>query len=220
VSHRRRFERRLRFARTGERLARLASTTAVSALNFRCTACGNCCRNLRVAVTSLDVARLAAARAAEPSSLVAWLAPDAVDMTGEPESFVELDEGRRLMVLAQRDGACLLLGADNRCGAYAARPRDCRTFPFDFAETNASHSSARHLTLLPLQDCEYDNDGHNDAELLDAEDQARWSELFDYRALVARWNRRAWHRRRLQRRVGDAAAFLAFALAPSPQSRR
>jgi Fe-S-cluster containining protein len=193
----------------------LASTAHVSPLDFRCTACGNCCRDLRVAVTIGDVARLAAATGSAPDALVAWLAPDAVDMTGEPESFVELSEGRRLMVLGQRDGACQLLRADNRCGAYAARPRDCRAFPFDFDEPH--RPGPRRLTLLPLDRCEYALDGQNDPTTLDADDRARWSELRDYQSVVARWNRRARHRRRLHYPIGDASSFLSFALAPPPE---
>jgi Fe-S-cluster containining protein len=193
----------------------LSSSAAVSPQNFRCTACGNCCRDLRAAVTALDVARLAAATGLAPSALVDWLAPDAVDMTGEPESFVELGEGRRLMVLRQRDGACMQLGSDNRCGAYAARPRDCRAFPFDFSAPAASPDAPRRLALLPLPSvplgrCDYAVDGANDEAALELEDQARWAELRDYQALVARWNRRAWHRRRLHRSGGDAAQFLAY----------
>ena len=138
-------------------------------------------------------------------------------MTGEPQSFVELSEGRRLMVLAEREGACRLLGADHRCSAYAARPRDCRTFPFDFAAAvNAAQAQSappRHsLALLPPSSCEYASDGNNDVALLEAEDRARWSELQRYQALVARWNRRAWHRRRLLKSVGSSSLFLDFAL--------
>jgi Fe-S-cluster containining protein len=181
--------------------------------NFRCTACGNCCRDLRVAVTALDVARLATATSLPPSALIDWLAPDAVDMTGEPESFVELSEGRRLMVLRHRDGACTLLGSDNRCRAYAARPRDCRAFPFDFGAPVASPDAPRRLDLLPLLEagrCDYAVDGANDDAALELEDRARWAELRDYQALVARWNRRAWHRRRLHRSAGDSPEFFAY----------
>ena len=183
---------------------------SVSPLSFRCTSCGNCCRSLRVAVTSFDVARLLTATGEPPSGLVAWLAPDAVDMTGEPQSFVELEAGRRLMVLAQHGGACRLLGADNLCSAYAARPRDCRAFPFDFAPA-PSAPLGRRLALLPLTDCEYESNGQNDALLLEAEDRARWDELQIYQALVARWNRSAWHRRRMHKGVGSALQFLDFA---------
>lgn len=191
-----------------------AQQAAVSPLDFRCTACGNCCRSLRVAITSFDVARLVAATTAAASELVAWLAPDAVDMTGEPQSFVELGEGRRLLVLAQHQGACRLLGADNRCVAYAARPRDCRAFPFDFTAP-ANAPDKRRLSLLPLTNCEYASDGQNDLALLAAEDGARWSELERYQALVARWNRQAWHRKRLHKRLGNAQEFLDFVLASS-----
>ncbi len=185
----------------------------VTPLTFRCTACGNCCRNLCVAVTGLDVARLAEATGTAPHELVAWLAPDAVDMTGEPQSFVELDAGRRLMVLRQRDGACHLLGADNQCRVYAARPQDCRAFPFDFdAAPSPTPDAVRRLTLLPLDGCEYAVGAHNDAALLDSADRTRWYELHSYHALVARWNRRTWHRRRLHKPLGAARDFLAFIL--------
>jgi Fe-S-cluster containining protein len=189
----------------------------VSPVTFRCTSCGNCCRALCVAVTSFDVARLVTSTGMAAAQLVRWLGPDDVDMTGEPQSFVELSEGRRLMALAQRDGACRLLGADNRCSAYAARPRDCRTFPFDFAgAVNAEQVTSappRHsLALLPPSSCEYASDGNNDVALLEAEDHARWSELQRYQQLVAHWNHGAWHRRRLLKSVGGSSRFLDFAL--------
>lgn len=184
------------------------------ALSFRCTSCGACCRSLRVALTSFDLARLVAATRQSPAELVAWLATDEVDMTGEPQSFVELREGRRLMVLAQTDGACRLLQADNQCGAYAARPRDCRAFPFDIEDAETSGAPVRRLRLLPLNGCDFARDGQQDAPTLQAEDEARWRELQQYQALLARWNRQMWHRRRLHRALGTAADFLAFALRP------
>jgi hypothetical protein len=128
-------------------------------------------------------------------------------MIGEPGSFVELSEGRRLMVLRQEAGACRLLLGDNSCSAYAARPRDCRAFPFDF-----ERAPARRLSLLPLAGCEYADDGQNDVALLEAEDRERWRELARYQALVAGWNRRAWHRRRLHKAIGGAEQFLAHVL--------
>lgn len=143
--------------------------------------------------------------------LVEWLAPDAVDMSGEPESFVELAEGRRLMVLAQRDGACALLDRNDSCSAYAARPRDCQAYPFDFEPASRPASGKRHLALLPLDACEYAEDGDNDADLLATVDRVRFEELVRYQAHVARWNRLAWHRRRLHQSVGTATAFLRFA---------
>jgi Fe-S-cluster containining protein len=178
-------------------------------LSFRCTGCGNCCRDLRVAVTAADVARLAQVTGHAPTELVEWLAPGAVDMTGEPSSFVELAEGRRLMVLAQRAGACRLLTSDDRCSVYDARPLDCRAFPFDFE----GPATQRHLRLLPLEGCDYAEDGQQDAPALQHLDEQRWLALRDYQARVADWNRLARQRRRLGHRVGSGDAFLQFALA-------
>jgi Fe-S-cluster containining protein len=183
----------------------------VEPLDFRCTACGNCCRTLRVAVTAEDVQRLVAATGARPSELVDWLAPDEVDMTGEPESFVELSSGRRLLVLRQRDGACAQLGADNRCRVYAARPRDCRAYPFDVAR-NADDSGKRRLSLLPLDGCEHAEDGAQRYDDVVSEDDARHAELVAFQARIAAWNRGAKHRRRLGKVVGDGEAFLATVL--------
>jgi Fe-S-cluster containining protein len=181
----------------------------VEPLAFRCTGCGNCCRSLRVAVTAKDVARLVESTGLAPASLVAWLAPDEVDMTGEPESFVELREGRRLMVLAQRADACVLLDADARCRAYAARPRDCRAYPFAFEQETADR---RRLTLLPLAGCDYAEDGENDLLALIREDEDRWAELAAYQRFVAGWNRAVWHRRRLGKRLPGASDFLETCL--------
>jgi Fe-S-cluster containining protein len=164
-----------------------------------------------VAVTALDVRRLISATGKAASELVAWLAPDLVDMTGEPQSFVELSEGRRLMVLAQQNDACLLLGPGDRCTAYAARPRDCRAFPFDFEPS----AGGRRLKLLPLIGCDHEQDGDNDLASLEAEDAARWRELQVHQSIIARWNRRVFHRRRLGKRAGSAQAFLDFALTAS-----
>lgn len=152
---------------------------------------------------------MAKASGQRASELVAWLAPEEVDMRGEPQSFVELREGRRLMVLAQRGGACVLLGPRERCQAYAARPRDCRAFPFDFEPLG---NDRRRLTLLPLTGCDYAEDGHNDAAQLAREDSERWQELSAYQRWVATWNRSAWHRRRLHKRLAAADEFLARAL--------
>lgn len=175
----------------------------VTPVTFRCTSCGNCCRDLRVAITARDVARLVKATGRAATELVDWLAPHEVDI--EPQSFVELSDGRRLMVLAQREGSCRLLGADDRCDAYAARPRDCRAFPFDFER---AHDGVRRLTLLPLGRCEYAEDGANDERQLATEDDARFRELSEYQARVASWNRSMWHRDRLRKRRRSASEFL------------
>jgi Fe-S-cluster containining protein len=176
------------------------------ARRFRCTGCGECCRNLRVAVTDRDLERLAGASGVPPQELVDWLQPDAVDMSGEPESFVELSQGRRLMALAHGRFGCALLDAQGRCRVYAARPADCRLFPFDVTRDGARAK----LGLLPLVGCDAAWDGNNETAVVEADDGRRWRELERYQELVRRWNRRAAHRRRLGRPAGGSREFLAF----------
>jgi Fe-S-cluster containining protein len=177
-------------------------------LDFRCNGCGACCRVLRVTVTHHDLRRLAHGLGRAVVSLVDWLPPDAVDMTGEPGSFVELGSGRRLMVLAQDGGACRLLDAAERCSAYEHRPHDCRLFPFDL--TRDERGALASIARLPLDGCSDERGEVTDAAELSAWDERRWDELRDYQAAVERWNRLARHRRRFRRRVGGSADFLSW----------
>jgi Fe-S-cluster containining protein len=163
---------------------------------------------LRVSVTHRDVARLLGALGGSALRLVQWLAPDEVDMEGEPSSFVELRGGRRLMVLAQDAGACRFLDEQQRCSVYSARPADCQLFPFHLERDK--HGVARELTLLPFEGCDFERDGHNEATELVQSDATRWADLADYHVRVARWNRLARHRRRFGHPAGNAAEFLAF----------
>ncbi|HKO50958.1 MAG TPA: YkgJ family cysteine cluster protein [Polyangiaceae bacterium] len=187
-------------------------------LRFRCTGCGNCCRDLRVPLTHADVRRLVDASGQPASQVVAWLPTREVDLTGEPGSLVLLDHpgGRALMALAQRDGACVFLGSDERCGAYAARPGNCRLFPF--AATFGRRGGVRRLRLLAGTDCEYARDGVNDAHALRVADERRWSEHRSFLQLISRWNRAQRHRALLGRRLLGAREFLAFLGFPEEES--
>jgi Fe-S-cluster containining protein len=186
------------------------------ALAFRCTGCGNCCRDLHVAVTDADLLRLFLATARPALDLVAFLAPDAVDMSGEPDSFVDLREGRRLMVLRRENGACHLLDGDQRCSVYGARPRDCAAFPFESeslrADVVVGEPRVRLLQLLQPERCEAVFDARNDPRVIAAADSVRDSELRAYRTQVAYFNRQVARRRRFGHRIPDAQAFVDFLL--------
>jgi Fe-S-cluster containining protein len=177
-------------------------------LGFRCTGCGDCCRSLRVAITHHDLRRLSQGLGRPAAALVDWLAPDAVDMTGEPGSFVRLASGRRLMVLAHAGGACGLLQPDQRCSAYALRPLDCRLFPFDFERDEQGHPLR--LSRLEFDGCGDEQGAAADLAELEADDTRRWRELADYQERLQRWNRLAQHRLRFRQPLGDAARFLEF----------
>lgn len=190
--------------RTVQRLP-FASTT--DPLTFRCNGCGACCKSLRVALTHHDLRRLASELSTPAALLVDWLTPEEVDMIGEPESFVELSAGRRLMVLRHRAGSCQLLDRD-RCSGYAARPLDCELFPFDLSRD--SRGRVTQLSLLQLDGCNEEPGPRGELASIERTDARRWAELADYQREVARWNRLSRHRRRFGRSAGSPADLLQF----------
>ena len=139
---------------------------------------------------------------------MAWLAPGEVDFATEAESFVEFPGGPRLMVLAHEHGGCRLLRADGSCGAYAARPLDCRVYPF-VLERDDERRVTR-LALFDAQGCGERGAELESLEALEREDTGRWSALAEYGAVVARWNRLARHRARLRHRAHGEREFFRF----------
>ena len=73
-------------------------------MQLRCARCPACCKYVRVPITHCDLLRLVAVKIHPLEQLVEWLSPDEIDMSGEPDSFVELSIGRRLMVLRHEGG--------------------------------------------------------------------------------------------------------------------
>ena len=179
-------------------------------LRFRCTECGNCCRDLRVPLTTADLRRLVDSTGLPASEVVAWLPTANVNLTGEPGSLVLLDHdaGHTMMALAQDAGACRFLGADERCRVYEARPASCRLYPFD--PSFGSRGGIRRLRLLPGTECDYARDGDNDPHTLRIADQLRWAEHRSHLAQIATWNRFQRRRALLGRRLQGARDFLLF----------
>lgn len=170
-------------------------------LRFACSGCGRCCRDLRVPLTLADARRL-------PSSAIAWLRPDEVDMTGEPESFVLLPEGRRLLVLAQHDNACVFL-TDDGCSVYERRPSACRMYPFDVS-LGRKHG-VRRLKLLAPDLCFGDTRGRTNPTSLANQHLAHEGELRAHVADVQAFNRRQLRRQRLGLPLLPAAHFIGSA---------
>ncbi len=179
-------------------------------LTFRCNGCGDCCRRHRVALTHRDLARLLGVVSEPVERLVEWLGPSSIDLDAESASMVELPGGPHLMVLAHGAAGCRFLTADDRCGVYGARPRDCELYPF-VLERDERRQPVR-LSLFDPARCGDTAATPTDLAALVRADDERRSELDTFHALVRRWNRLARHRRRLRRGNGTAEQFLSFVL--------
>jgi Fe-S-cluster containining protein len=195
--------------RPGHVLPVLPALSGAEKLHFSCDGCAECCKRFRVALTHHDLARLASELRVPRAELVEWLPPELVDLDAESASLVELGQGARLMVLAHAGGACRLLDDAGRCRAYTARPYDCRLYPFVLERNELGDLSG--IAYFEPEGCGESQAEPASATQLAELDARRWAELAEYRALVARWNRLARQRRRMQHPSGGAAEFLAFA---------
>jgi Fe-S-cluster containining protein len=88
-------------------------------LCFECTQCGDCCK------TRGEYAYVYVSRA--ESRAIAELLDLPTAQFKRKHTFVDEDGWRQLRFA---EGRCAFLGDDGRCGIYAARPVQCRTFPF------------------------------------------------------------------------------------------
>ncbi|MGE5784843.1 MAG: YkgJ family cysteine cluster protein [Myxococcales bacterium] len=178
-------------------------------LSCRCQLVPSCCTLVRVPLTHRDLKRLATSTGHPSSHFVEWLAPDEVDMSGEPETFVEVDLGRRLMVLRHERGACLSLTNEGWCGTYEARPAPCAAYPYAFDEPRPLTSGVRRLFVLGDAPCAHAMPGRDD-ESARAAVQCVEVELNEYVRLVSEWNRQQLRRRFAGHRPRSAAEFLAY----------
>jgi Fe-S-cluster containining protein len=182
--------------------------TGFKYLSFRCTGCGNCCKEPLLPLTDQDLRRIARRTGHAPCEVVRWIDRQGIDMDDEPEAFVMLRQGRRVMTLKHERGRCVYLGADDRCTIYATRPLGCRVFPFD-PTFGKRDGQLRRLTLIQATDCRYELDGHNDPSELRELHERYESETAAYHAKVADWNRAQRARRRAGKAARTAAEFLA-----------
>ena len=132
-------------------------TRVLPLLRFRCTGCGNCCKDPLLPITDCDLHRIVEYTNLPVGDIVRWVNRHGIDLPGEPESFVRLRAGRRVMVLRHEHGHCRFLADDNRCKIYLARPHGCRIFPFD-PDFNRNGKLVR-LRLIQATECLYERDG-------------------------------------------------------------
>ncbi len=176
---------------------------------FRCTGCGNCCKDPLLPLTDQDVARITARTGDEAGEFVRWVDRNGIDMDDEPEAFVRLRQGKRVMILRHRPGGgCHYLGDDDRCTIYSSRPLGCRVFPFDPSYTKAG--KLVRLKLIQATDCLYELDGNNDPAAVKQLHERHEGATASYQARIAEWNAEQTKRKRQGKSVQTARDFLSF----------
>lgn len=177
-------------------------------LKFRCTGCGNCCRDPLLPLTDEDVRRIVQHTGDTAMDVVRFVDRNAIDMDDEPEAFAILRQGRRVMVLRQRGGGCMYLDREERCSIYDARPLGCRIFPFD--PSYDRKGKLRRLELIQATDCIYELDGKNSPSALTRLHTQYEEATRLYHEKLAAWNSLQKRRKRAGRSAQTAREFLAF----------
>jgi uncharacterized protein len=77
-----------------------------------CGKCANCCKTISPLFRKSDIRRIAERLSVKPADFVA--------------TYLKADEQGDLFL---KSVPCPFLGADNRCGIYDVRPRDCVEYP-------------------------------------------------------------------------------------------
>jgi Fe-S-cluster containining protein len=177
-------------------------------LKFRCTGCGNCCKDPLLPLTDQDVTRIEQRTGTPALEFVRWVDRNGIDMDDEPEAFVRLRQGKRVMIMRQGGGGCHFLGADDRCTIYASRPLGCRVFPFD--PSFSKDGKLRRLKLIDATDCQYELDGKNDPDVIHDLQQRHDAATARYQARIVEWNREQARRARRGAAAQTAREFLTF----------
>jgi Fe-S-cluster containining protein len=177
-------------------------------LKFRCTGCGNCCKDPLLPLTDKDVVRITQRTGDAPQDFITWVDRNGIDMDDEPEAFVRLRQGKRVMVMRHQGGGCRYLGKDDRCTIYGSRPLGCRIFPFD--PSFGKQGQLRRLKLIQATDCQYELDGDNDPGAIQDLHQRHEAATAAYQVRVAEWNKEQQRRTRAGRAAQTAREFLSF----------
>jgi Fe-S-cluster containining protein len=177
-------------------------------LKFRCTGCGNCCKDPLLPLTDADVKRITDRTGDDAGDVVRFIDRNAIDMDDEPEGFAMLRQGKRVMVLRHQNGGCRYLGEDDRCTIYNARPLGCRIFPFD--PTFDRKGKLKRLKLIQATDCQYEMNGDNAADAIQKLHTLYEDATHDYQDRIAEWNRAQKARRRAGRASQTSREFSAF----------
>ncbi len=169
-------------------------------LKFRCTRCGNCCRDPIVLVTDEDVRRIVEGTDQAACDVVDFYKPSEIEWGEDQPGWIRLKSGQRIMGLRRTESGCQYLGGDDLCTIYDYRPVTCRRYPFDLEFDEEGDIEL--LSISQSTDCPYELDGYNPLGEIKA--IAKWEtwEEEPYYARLKAWNAR--------KEMGGRKTFLKF----------
>ena len=155
-------------------------------LGFRCTCCGNCCREPIVLVTDQDIKRIMKHTDQEAKDIVNFYKPSEIEWSKSKPGWIKFKKGRRIMGLRRNEDGCQYLGSDEMCTIYEHRPITCRRYPYN-VEFNGK-GQVDFLSISDSVECPYELDGENDPEEIKALCDWEEEEENPYNDLVDKWN--------------------------------
>jgi len=171
-------------------------------LKFRCTGCGNCCRETVVCITDEDIRRIVAGTGQSPQQFVKFFTRDEVAMSHNDPLWLRFDKARVVMGLRKIRDRCIFLDApSNLCNIYEYRPVTCRDHPVNvsFSDTGAVVK----MSLSRIVKCPHAWDGNISKREVRRAQSVNERYEKSYLAKVRAWN---------QRKGGTktAASFLSY----------
>ncbi len=164
------------------------ATTWKRLLRFRCTRCGNCCREPVALVTDEDIRRIALNTGRTAGEIVDFYAQDEIDWNLSNPGWIRLGDEHRILGLRRNEGGCRFLGKDDLCSIYEFRPVTCRRYPF-----NVEFDTLGGIAYLDISDaveCPYELDGRNSPDQIRAVCDWEETEEQPYFERVESWNRK------------------------------
>ncbi len=176
-------------------------------LKFRCTGCGNCCRETVVCISTEDVERIVDGTGKSPEEFVDFFPEDEVNLDKRNPLWVRFTKGRAVMALRWKRNRCVFLTPDDQCSIYEHRPVTCRQHPFEV--TLSKTGAVERLALSRVAECLYESDGKVTRRSLRALLNWNEREADAYSEKVKTWNRRRRIRRKTYRGFLDFLGLLA-----------
>jgi Fe-S-cluster containining protein len=157
-------------------------------LKFRCTGCGNCCRDTVVCVTDADVRRIVDSTGESPLKFVRFFTHDEISMSTKDPLWVHFKDEKAVMALRSIHDRCIFLDhKTNLCTIYEHRPVTCRDHPFNV--TFSDSGAVEKISLSKIVKCPHAWDGNiSRRELRKVQ---TWNEQQEdsYVKKVREWNR-------------------------------